>query len=268
MLRTLITLLIAFNAVVKPAVSDLKGCLDSYCKAKYQEEVKQDIMEKHEERYKLLLEKSKEKKKQDEQIESESSVPVQINTEPCTKTVVNNLSESAPQVTEPMENTVEYEEINSNTECTEETLTPGVSNTETSTSVYQPRYCELSYSETDIFAMACVVQHECGNCSIDCKRTVTCCIINRVLESKFTQNTIIDVILAPNQFPGCEYYNHSSDYPSEDTYNVVRSVISDGIDYANEATMFYNGSWSSWHESYKRVKDVDGMHFHSILYPN
>lgn len=259
MLRILITLLIMFNSVGETAVANFKSCLDSSCKAKYQEEIKREIVQKREERYRALVEKTKENKQQEESQKKTEEQCTEVDT--CCST------ESEIQQVDSTEDMIVCAELNTDTMSAEEVCVHGMSNTETSTSVYQSRYCELSYTETDIFAMACVVQHECGNCSEDCKRVVTCCIINRVLEPLFTENTILDVILAENQFPGCEYYNYNYNYPSEDTYNVVRSVITDGIDYANEATLFYNGTWSEWHERYRRVKDVDGMHFHARRYP-
>lgn len=253
MLEILIALIVGLFPAGKAATQEISNRLDSYSRVIYEKEKEEDRQKK--ERIKYIKEM---RKKQKEEQEKKEEILTAVDVV-CKEDVSTSIETSSEEYVEepPVEST----------KCEDITVTEGTACVENCTSVYQPRYGELSYTEEDIFAMACVVQHESGCCSEECKRAVTCCIINRVLEPLFPQDTIMDIILAKDQFPGCEYYNHTYDYPSEDTYNVVRSVINDGIDYANEATLFYNGAYSEWHEWYRRVKDVDGMHFHARIYP-
>lgn len=120
----------------------------------------------------------------------------------------------------------------------------------------------ITYSDVELQMLYNVVQHEVGDCSQRSKYIVTSCVINRVVCG--WGYSLYDVITARDQFTGIEPYLYRTDYASQDTIDCVNYVLTNGIDFGDGATSFYNPRWCgymSWFENQELVGEYEGHRY-------
>lgn len=106
--------------------------------------------------------------------------------------------------------------------------------------------------------MFSVVEAETEGCEFDVKCNVASVIFNRVESPKFKQNTITDVLLAPNQFSVVKSGKYKTAEVTKDTVRAVEYVFKYGNTAAN--AIFFETMRSNVHSSYATYIFNDGKH--------
>ena len=125
----------------------------------------------------------------------------------------------------------------------------------------------FSYSSYSREIMLWVVEGEAHDGSLKHKRYVSCVIANRVLSSRFSENTLEGVLMAKNQFTAINNYTSRSFKPDEDTIKAVDEVLSGEInswEFSNGALFFYNPKYSGYLSYFERkpfLFEIEGHRF-------
>lgn len=114
------------------------------------------------------------------------------------------------------------------------------------------------YSRKEINLLLGVVEAETEGCEFDVKCNVVSVIFNRVKSPKFKQNTITDVLLAPNQFSVVKSGKYKTIEVTKDTIDAVEYVFKYGDTAAN--AIFFETMKSNVHNSYATYIFNDGKH--------
>lgn len=115
-----------------------------------------------------------------------------------------------------------------------------------------------TYSPREIEMLFGVVEAETIGCEFDIKCNVVSVIFNRVESPRFKQNTLTDVLLAPNQFSVVKSGAYKTVEVTQDTIDAVEYVFEYG-DTAADA-LFFESMKSNVHGSYATYIFNDGKH--------
>lgn len=114
------------------------------------------------------------------------------------------------------------------------------------------------YSEQELNLLFGVVEAETTGCEFDVKCNVVSVIFNRVASPKFKQNTVTDVLLAPNQFSVVKSGKYKTIPVTQDTVDAVKYVYTYGDTAAG--AIFFETMKSNVHGSYATYVFNDGRH--------
>ena len=114
------------------------------------------------------------------------------------------------------------------------------------------------YTTNEVNALFGVVESETRGCPFEAKCNVVSVIFNRVDSPRFKQNTLMDVLMAPNQFSVVTSGAYKTVPVTQETINACVYVFENG-DTANGA-LFFEGMKSNIHGSYATYIFNDGKH--------
>lgn len=114
-----------------------------------------------------------------------------------------------------------------------------------------------------------IVEMEAHDLSYEHKQRIMGVIVNRMYSDVFpNQNTLLEVMTAPDQFSSLFNFYNPVYYPNEDTVNAVDSIIygdADLWDVSQGALFFYNpdrsGGYKSFFENREYIDSMDGHRF-------
>lgn len=115
-----------------------------------------------------------------------------------------------------------------------------------------------TYSPNEIDLLLRVVEAETRDCEFDVKCNVVSVIFNRVESSRFPQNTLTDVLLAPKQFAVVSNGSYKNVKVTYDTVDAVEYVFEYG-DTAADA-LYFETMKSNVHGGYATYIFNDGIH--------
>ena len=115
-----------------------------------------------------------------------------------------------------------------------------------------------TYSPDEIELLFGVVEAETIGCEFDVKCNVVSVIFNRIESTRFKQNTLRDVLLAPNQFSVVANGSYKTCTVTTDTIDACEYVFEYG-DTAADA-LFFESMKSNVHGSYADYIFNDGKH--------
>ena len=115
-----------------------------------------------------------------------------------------------------------------------------------------------TYSPDEIELLFGVVEAETIGCEFDVKCNVVSVIFNRIEDTRFKQNTLKDVLLAPNQFSVVKSGAYKTVEVTYDTVDACEYVFEYGDTAAD--SVFFEGMKSNVHGSYATYTFNDGKH--------
>lgn len=115
-----------------------------------------------------------------------------------------------------------------------------------------------TYSPDEIELLFGVVEAETIGCEFDVKCNVVSVIFNRIEDPRFKQNTLKDVLLAPNQFSVVKSGAYKTVEVTYDTVDACEYVFEYGDTAAD--SVFFEGMKSNVHGSYATYTFNDGKH--------
>jgi len=115
-----------------------------------------------------------------------------------------------------------------------------------------------TYSPDEIELLFGVVEAETRGCEFDVKCNVVSVIFNRIEDPRFKQNTLKDVLLAPNQFSVVKSGAYKTVEVTYDTVDACEYVFEYGDTAAD--SVFFEGMKSNVHGSYATYTFNDGKH--------
>lgn len=115
-----------------------------------------------------------------------------------------------------------------------------------------------TYSPDEIELLFGVVEAETRGCEFDVKCNVVSVIFNRIEDPRFKQNTLKDVLLAPNQFSVVKSGAYKTVEVTYDTVDACEYVFEYGDTAAD--SVFFEGMKSNVHGSYAAYTFNDGKH--------
>lgn len=160
----------------------------------------------------------------------------------------------APYVGHGQESEVSNNTVNIEQELPKDELSAGET---TELEEYQPTLYDV-YTSNEVQALFGVVESEARGCSFEAKCNVASVIFNRVESTRFKQNTLMDVLMAQNQFSVVSSGAYKTVPITQDTINACVYVFENG-DTAKGA-LFFEGMKSNIHGSYATYIFNDGKH--------
>lgn len=115
-----------------------------------------------------------------------------------------------------------------------------------------------TYSPDEIELLFGVVEAETRGCEFDVKCNVVSVIFNRIEDHRFKQNTLKDVLLAPNQFSVVKSGAYKTVEVTYDTIDACEYVFEYGDTAAD--SVFFESMKSNVHGSYATYVFNDGKH--------